>query len=118
MSDQAEATRFRPKTAREALLELRRMGSSVAGFNGNNHRRFCELVEDGLDCDGIENYELADQLADRLAEAHGILRGIRDAHDSARPERSMVSESLATKVGEALALPPDLEAMVDRRTRS
>lgn len=92
---------FEPMTAREALLEIRRQ---IAGY---------ETMEDidalcvvGLDRTAPPDFELTDHLADRLAEAHEVLRVFATRRNGERENR---------RVAEALALPPDLEAMVERR---
>jgi hypothetical protein len=51
-------------------------------------------------------FELTDELADRLAVAHRLLREIREGTELA---------VIAGEIEDALALPPDLEAMVERR---
>lgn len=88
-------------TAREALLEIRRRILLV------QKRVSCEDLEDvakeGLDCSAPENYETIDRLADRLAEAHEVLRKFHNF------------EAEVDGLQEALALPPDLEAMIERR---
>lgn len=88
-------------TAREALLEIRRRlaSSPVPAL-----AEVDEIAVAGLNGSGADNFELTDQLADRLAEAHRLLRQLdRDG----KIEHGEVLE--------ALALPPDLEAMVERR---
>jgi hypothetical protein len=95
---------FRPLTAREALLAIR--ARRTLGVDPELER----LISEGLDRSGIENFELTDLLADRLAEAHKVLRETRTEIVNSRTSRSSVN-----RIDEALALPPDLEAMVERR---
>lgn len=99
---------FRPLTAREALLEIRRLAEppiSRGPLKMETIRAIDAAASAGLDCTGLENFETADQLADRLAEAHKVLREVPKDW-----RRSRMGE-----VEGALALPPDLEAMVERR---
>jgi hypothetical protein len=95
-----------PMTAREALLEIRRFlasGDLTANANGS---ALDQIAKGGLSRTAPPNFELSDQLADRLAEAHKILRELREGGDVAK---------LSGEIDGALALPPDLEAMVERR---
>lgn len=96
---------FKPMTAREALLEIRRR---IARFPG---RRFeldglDEVARLGLDNSATPDFELTDQLADRLAKAIKALREMPGWE---------VDEATSNLVAEALTLPPDIEAMVERR---
>jgi hypothetical protein len=68
------------------------------------------IAKAGLDRTSPPNFELTDQLADRLAEAHEVLRKLVDMAPEGPEERDLVDSA-----AEALALPPDLEAMVERR---
>lgn len=99
-------------TAREALLEIRRRILLV------QKRVSCEDLEDvakeGLDCSAPENYETIDRLADRLAEAHEVLREVAP-HSVERRIAKGDLDQIAAKAGEAIVLPPDLEAMIERR---
>lgn len=105
---------FRPFTAREALLaiaaESNAIGVSDPVFRANAR----ELARLGLDHTAIENYELTDQLADQLAEAHKLLREIRKGTTIQDGDPPEFIEHVH-EIDQALALPPDLEAMVERR---
>lgn len=101
---------FEPLTAREALLEIRRQ---INGYE--TMAEIDEIAQAGLDRTDPANFELTDHLADRLAEAHKVLRGIVEGHDQARPGRSFLTDEFADVLRGVLALPPDLEAMVERR---
>lgn len=90
-----------PLTAREALLEIRRR---LASQPVPALMEIDSLALAGLDRGGMENFELSDQLADRLAEAHKLLREFSGGADDAFDQIEGV-----------LALPPDLETMVERR---
>lgn len=92
---------FTPHTAREALLEIRRL-LRMEGVPGS---RMDVIAEAGLTRREPVNFELSDQLADRLAEAHKLLRKVLETEMA----------SMGGEIDKALALPPDLEAMVDRR---
>lgn len=107
-----------PQTAREALYEVRRRVELVRGDNDIRylHNRDADLMlihlrsldavaKAGLDRTEPINFELSDQLADRLAEAHALLREIATKHVEPR------------RLQEVLSLPPDLETMVERRRR-
>jgi hypothetical protein len=101
-----------PLTAREALLAILLViqddHRQVSGYP--SHLETLRAIErqarEGLDRRGMENFELSDQLADRLAEAHAALR------ESGNWE---TDHETAEMIAKALALPPDLEAMVERR---
>jgi hypothetical protein len=109
--------RLRPYTAREALLailaESEEVDDSLARANAE------ELARQGLDRTAPENFELTDQLADRLAEAHRVLLEIQGRYPTSRQDkpavREFVDDKLKFSIDAALALPPDLEAMVERR---
>lgn len=94
-----------PLTAREALLEIRRFLASGDLLSVANGAALDEIAKAGLDRTETVNFELSDLLADRLAEAHERLREAVD------PEGHLHLD----QVREALALPPDLEAMIERR---
>lgn len=94
---------FYPFTAREALLEIRRIAET--GPSSIETEMIDQVAKVGLDAPGMENYETTDRLADRLAEAHALLGQLR------KPEH----ESLLGDIDGVLVLPPDLEAMIDRR---
>lgn len=98
---------FRARSPREALLEIRRLAATIE--TPVSYAAIDEVALDGLSARGMENFELSDQLADRLAEAHGILRDLRRDGDTASIP--------VGRLEEALALPPDIEAMIDRRIR-
>lgn len=98
---------LRPQTAREALLELRGWARRQ-GAARNGCEYVAAIADAGLAQTGIANYEWSDQLADRLAEAHKLLREIREGTEMA---------TLSGEIDQALALPPDLESMVERRIR-
>lgn len=96
-------------TAREALFEIRRIAPKGAEFQELAiFDRIEEIAQQGLNRTQTANFELSDQLADRLAEAHGILR-------EWDKEGSPDNVDLESRTSEALALPPDIEAMVERR---
>lgn len=102
---------FWPATAREALLEIRRQIAE-------QHEDFKPTAEDLAKLDavaelGLErrepvNFEMTDELGDRLAEAHKVLRRV-DYEDLAP------TLDLKADIQEALALPPQLEMVVERR---
>lgn len=111
----ATVVEIRPRTAREALFEIRRViaaKSPVASQVADEViRNLDAMAVDGLASRGIENFELSDQLADRLAEAHKVLREFQEVGRTGPRDYSAVAEQVA----EVLALPPDLEEMVNRR---
>lgn len=95
-----------PMTAREALFAIL---CETKGHSVSFEERIASLAEAGLDRREPPNFELTDQLADRLAQAHKLLRELReDAADEGIAK-------LSGEIDEALVLPPDLEAMVERR---
>lgn len=102
--------RLYPQTAREALLEIRRRAAfvhvdlDVTDFGEAINR----VALEGLARTEPINFELSDQLADRLAEAHGVLQRLLG------PTREW---PISTEITAALALPPDLETIVKRRRR-
>lgn len=100
--------RLYPQTAREALLEIRRRAAEVH-VDMDVTDLGCEI--DRVALEGLArtepiNFELSDQLADRLAEAHGLLQRLLGATRE---------WPVSTEITEALALPPDLETIVERR---
>lgn len=105
---------LRPLTAREALF-LIRLELAQPVLDSEFAQRLDRIATQGLDMSAPQNFELSDQLADRLAEAHAVLKRL-EGKDVKLPS---VSEGLDLRgsIAEALALPPDLEAMVDRRLR-
>lgn len=101
---------LRPQTAREALLEIRRLAATIDPAKLVSLEAFDEVAREGLERRSPIDFELSDQLADRLAEAHKVLRELRDGGaDIAR---------LSGEIDEAIVLPPDLEAMIERRIGS
>lgn len=104
-----------PLTAREALLELRRILSRTLPSDfGLALRHLDNVAKAGLDRSEPPNFELTDQLADRLAEAHAVLRDLIDNGTGVRRKPGW-TEEVERKVAHALILPPDLETMVERR---
>lgn len=102
-----------PQTAREALFEIRRHAAEVH-VDTDPSDFACEVDRvalEGLDRREPINFELSDSLADRLAEAHAILRGLRQQNIGAFSQ----GVDLNGKIDEALSLPPDLETVVERR---
>ncbi len=98
---------FRIQTPREGLLTI------VAELNGGNAEaparvlgRIREHAAEGLT--GHEDYRTSDALADRLAQAHAVLKKV---------DREGFPDDceLEGEVAEALSLPPDLESMIERR---
>lgn len=110
-----------PLTAREALFAI--VGAAKQNNLGAAIKDVQELAETGLHAQGMVNFELTDQLADRLAEAHKLLADLRDSGmldpdtlaEGGDPDGLTLGRKLVGRVGEVLALPPDLEAMVERR---
>lgn len=95
-----------PQTAREALLEIRRLAATIT--KPVSTAAFEEIALEGLARTEPINFELTDQLADRLAEAHGLLQRLLG------PRQEW---PVSTEIAEALSLPPDLETMVEGRRR-
>lgn len=99
-------------TAREALFEIRRLvreGTLIPAALEHPDKVFDSIgriAKEGLDRTQLVNFELSDLLADRFAVAYRLLEQLREGGDVA---------TLSGEIDEALALPPDLEAMVDRR---
>jgi len=99
---------LRPVTAREALLQIQSIVAMKRPLG-----RDADLVEinnvarAGLDLSAPTNFELIDTIADYFAAAIEVLRKLREPE----PEH----ESLLSEIDGVLALPPDLEAMVERR---
>lgn len=112
MSDQT----FNPLTAREALLAIQCARAEIHAdsdpFEIANQIRL--LVDAGLGQMGPINFELSDQLADRLAEAHRALKIALEHLYGKLPDGDNEIEGI---INEALALPPDLETMVERRMK-
>lgn len=81
-----------------------------SGIHGGEFMGIDELARVGLEETGRNDFHTIDQLADRLAEAHEVLQKLVDIAPEGPEERSLVDSA-----AEVLALPPDLEAMVERR---
>lgn len=97
---------LRPVTAREALLQIRAIVSRCGQLSGRSILNDIDNVAAaGLDLSAPANFELTDTIADYFAAAIEVLRKLRE------PEH----ESLLSEIDQVLALPPDLEAMVERR---
>jgi hypothetical protein len=98
-------------TAREALWKILALTHEpVTRSPAVVLAEVAKTTRDGLDRTQPVDFELSDQLADRLAEAHKLLAEIREG-----AEHSPSISSRADRIAEALALPPDLEAMIERR---
>lgn len=95
---------LKPRTPREGLLLIRSEAN-------RGPARILEIVEEALSerYYARSDYELHDQLADRLAEAHRVLQGVSEIVTQEWPTE-LVNELL-----QALLLPPEIEAMVDLR---
>lgn len=99
---------FDPVSPREALLEIRRLyaaagiSDDLLGLLG----RIDVTAQAGLNRRAPQNFELNDELGDRLAKALKVLSELRENGDVA---------ALSGEIDEALVLPPDIEAMVERR---
>jgi hypothetical protein len=113
--ENATPVRLYPQTAREALLEIRRRAAEVH-VDMDVTDLGCEI--DRVALEGLArtepiNFELSDQLADRLAETHELLAEVRKTFASIPdPE---IRDPLVGGIDEALSLPPDLETMIERR---
>ena len=111
-ADAQTPRRFEPLTAREALLAIRYLVARQ--HTESDFEADCDKIDllaiAGLDRQEPPNFELTDQLADRLAKAHKLLRGLQDAALQPGSDAELIAQIPA-----ALALPPDLEAMVERR---
>ena len=108
MSEEATETYFEPRTPREALLAIR---TECRGIHSDSDpfevgTRVDRLAEDGLLPSRPDTFEYTDQLTKRLARALDLLTQVRD-------EATDVSV-LSGEIDEALALPPDIEAAVER----
>lgn len=102
--------RLQPQTAREALFEIRRLSAGVH-VDTDASELACEIdcvALEGLQRAAPVNFELTDQLTDRLAEAHTVLREVDR-------EGWADNTDLENRVSETLVLPTDLETMVERR---
>lgn len=113
---------FRPLTAREALLSIRiETGAATTTPPGRLLVNIAEFAEEGLNCWGMENFEQSDRLADSLAEAHGVLREIRNLIKDDTIESNPLTvrhPMLDVEIDGVLALPPDQEAMINRRIQT
>jgi len=103
------ADKLIPKTGREGLLILRLLVAEHGPLELGDHLadRFRKTIDEAL-LDG--NLEELDRLADRFSALWRTLEKIsKDGFDPAKPG------NLGDQVAAVLALPPDLQAMVDRR---
>lgn len=110
---------LRPNTAREALLQVR-LELSQPIIDSEMRTRIDRICQLGLDQPGLWNFELVDLVADRLAQAHHLLREIRELIKDDIVESNPLTERnpmLDVEIDTALALPPDLESMIERRPR-
>lgn len=98
-----------PMSAREALLAIKyaKLGQEDLGAEPD-FDLIVACADAGLSRMDPMNFELTDLLADRLAEAHKVLR-------EWDREGSADNTDLESRTAEALTLPPDLESMVERR---
>lgn len=81
-------------------------GNPRHGIGSELRQRIVDAAVGGLI--GFEDFRTTDALASRLAEAHTILKEVDEMGLPDTPD-------LASKIREALALPPDLEAAVELR---
>lgn len=104
----AEGASFEPRTPREALLAIRAecRGIHVDSDPFEVGTLVDRLAEDGLRPTRPDTFEYTDQLTERLARALHLLSQVRE-------EAADVSV-LSGEIDEALALPPDIEAAVER----
>lgn len=103
---------LRPLTAREALWLIRyELAQPI--LDSETSQRLDRIAAQGLDLSQPENFTLSDQLADRLAEAHALLGQLQHV-ELPSPAQGL---NLRGAIAEALALPPDLDSMVERRIR-
>lgn len=106
MSD--EKKKLAPQTAREALLEIRRI---VKNAEPSHLASWIDVVaEEGLIRQAPFDFELSDHLADRLAEAHQLLKDLLEVATSHTNDAEFIA-----KIPAVLSLPPDLEETVERR---
>lgn len=96
---------LRPMSAREALYAIRVILAEIDSDSDvwEVGHKIHLLADNGLDQSAMTNFELSDHLADRLAEAHALLRSCKQG------------QVPLSDIDAVLALPPDLEAMVERR---
>jgi hypothetical protein len=109
-AEDATPVHLYPQTAREALLEIRRLAATIT--KPVSTAAFEEVAREGLARTEPINFELTDQLADRLAEAHKALVLVKEHLYGKLPDGDNEIEGI---ISEALSLPPDLETMVERR---
>jgi hypothetical protein len=103
---------LRALTAREALWLIRyELAQPI--LDSETSQRLDRIAAQGLDLSSPQNFELSDQLADRLAEAHGLLARLQHV-ELPSPAQGL---NVRSEIAGVLALPPDLEAMVERRLR-
>jgi hypothetical protein len=101
---------LRPATAREALFQVRlELGQPI--LDSETCQRLDRICREGLDLSGMSNFELVDQVTDRYAKAYWLLERVQRADLSSIPDQA----DLRGEIGDALVLPPDIEAMMDRR---
>lgn len=98
---------FEPVSPREALLAIKfaRLGQEDLTADPD-FDLIVAYADAGLSRRSPANFELSDQLADRLAKALKVLSEVRESGDVA---------ALSGDINECLVLPPDIEAMVERR---
>lgn len=100
---------FHPQTAREALFEIRlRIAEMPSREDIITPGELDAIAALGLERREPFNFELGDEVGDRLAEAHRVLRRV---DKEGFPDNT----DLEGEVAEALVLPPQLEAIVERR---
>lgn len=103
---------LRPLTAREALWLIRHELAQPV-LDSETSQRLDQIAARGLDLSAPQNFELSDELADRLAEAHGLLAQLQHVELPSLAQ----GLNLRSEIAGVLALPPHLEAMVERRIR-
>jgi hypothetical protein len=101
---------LRPATAREALFQIR-LELAQPILDAETAARIDRMCVQGLDLSAMSNFELVDQIADRYAKAYWLLDRLKTG-DFGRISTGL---DLRGEIAEALVLPPDLEAMMDRR---
>lgn len=101
---------FYPQTAREALLEIRRILGGDKTPTLHDLARVESIASLGLKQTGPGNFEFGDREADALGDAHHVLRAVA----ALEPDSPLPIE-VRNGARSALTLPPDLEAVVERR---
>src|SRR4051794_16787725 len=97
---------LRDLKAREALWLIRyELAQPI--LDSETSQRLDRIAAQGLDLSSPQNFELSDQLADRLAEAHDLLSKLQGV-ELPSPSAGL---DLRGRIAGVLALPPDLEAM-------